>query len=391
MQAAAQGDASETLRFNLALSHYKLGDYPAAQRAFESLRSSPSLAAVAEYHLGLVAAQTGQLQQATAHLRATQAMSDSIELRQLAELALQRLNPGAAPSKLSAAATLGGGFDSNRTQSSDRAIDGVPVADIEADAGFTELFAAARYRSDRANPVLRGSELRGGLYRRDYTTDHELDQTSAQLSLRNGGRLSAWQWGVAVETDAVWLGGDHFQDAAGLNLEATRSGDASSFTLRYRPNRIIGGDGYTYLSGWSQRAEMIYAYTASSWQLRLQYEAEFNDRRDLQLGSEFFSQSPIRQGLVAGLRHRPTPALSLDWSARYRYSRYADANRFFSSAGFVEKTRVDELLQAGVTAALALSRTWGLRLDYRYSDNRSGIDRYDYDRHVVLLGIDWSY
>ncbi len=232
LQAQTQGDQSETLRFNLALSYYKLRDYALAQAAFESLRASASLAAAAEYHLGLVAAQSGHPEQARAHWRTTQAISDSIELRQLAELALRTLDAPPAISKWSALASAGGGVDSNRTQSSDT----VRIADVDRRAAFAEVSAAARYRLDEAGD----GELNGSVYRRDYEPDQVLDQTSAQLGLRGNARWSGWHLGAAVEAETAWLAADDFQNAAGLNLDAERSIGASSFGLRYRPSRIKG-------------------------------------------------------------------------------------------------------------------------------------------------------
>lgn len=381
-QAQAQGAASETLRFNLALSAYKLGDYPAARTAFESLRESPALAAAAEYHLGLVAGQSGQLERAAAHLRASQAIADSPELQQLAELALQRLAAIAGPRRLSATAALAAGYDSNRSQSSETA----GFEDVEPEAAFAALSATARYPAGFGH----GSELRGGLYLRDYAPDQTLDQTSVQLSLRQSSAAADWQFATAIETESVWLGGDSFLNAAGLNLDGAWTSGATTLSARYRPSRIAGGDTYQYLDGWSQRAELGLALAALRWRLRLGLDAELDDRRDLQRGDEFFSQSPLRHGVSARLIHRAAPRLTLDWSARYRHSRYADPNLMRIGLRLIEQRRVDELTQLGVAAAFPLGKGWGLRLDYRYSDNRSPVARYDYERHAVTLGLDWS-
>ncbi|MGQ0697356.1 MAG: tetratricopeptide repeat protein [Panacagrimonas sp.] len=382
LQAEAAGLDGEELRFNLALSHYKLGDYASARSAFETLRSSPGFAAVAEYHLGLVAAQSGQAEQAAAHLRATQAMTDSAELRQLADMALQRLAATPGSRRWSASATAGSGFDSNRTQSSET----VRLAQVDADAEFVELSAAARYLADG----FLGAELRGNGYLRNYLPDHELDQHSAQLSLRKSWLVSAWQFGAAVETEAVWLGSERFQNAVGLNLDAGWSAGVSNLSLRYRPSFIEGGDDYEYADGQSQRAELAYSLALPGYRVRLNCETELNDRRDLEREDEFFSQSPTRHGIGARLSHRLTPALSLDWSARYRHSRYRDASRFRSGFEIVEQRRVDDMAQFGVLGLLKLGKGWGLRLDYRYTDNQSRLERYDYERHAVLLGLDWA-
>lgn len=403
-EAEVQGRSSEELRFNLALAHYKLGEYDAARAAFESLRSSAGLGAIAEYHLGLVAAQRGRKEQAAAHLLATQAMTDSTELRQLADVALQRL--ANEPQRFGVFTAFGAGYDSNRTQSSETA----RTADVDPHAEFTELSTVARYFIGRDL----GTELRGSFYARDYAPDQELDQYSAQLSLRRSWPLGVVQLGAATETEAVWLAGESFQNAAGVNLDASWTRGASTFSARYRPSVIAGGEDYQYVDGWSQRGELAYSYVTPGLRLRLNYEAEVNDRRDLERGEEFFSQSPVRHGLGVRLNHRLTSMFSLDWSAGFRHSRYRDSNRYASETFFVatpgvdrprfyrdpnryvstftilEGRRVDELAHVGVAGVLKMSRNFGLRLDYRFSDNVSRLDRYDYERHAVLLGLDWS-
>lgn len=402
-EAESQGRASEELRFNLALSYYKLGEYEAARAAFETLRGSESLRDVAEYHLGLVAAQRGYKEQAALHMQATQAMTDSTELRQLVDVALQRLNT--EPQRFASYTAFGAGYDSNRTQSSDTA----RSAEVDPEAQFTELSAVARYFIGRDL----GTELRGSFYGRDYAPDSELDQYSTQLSLRRTWPVKNWLLGAATETEAVWLGGENFQNAAGVNLDANWTDGASTYTVRYRPSIIAGGDDYQYVEGWSQRGELAYSYATPAVRLRLNYEAEVNDRRDLERGIEFYSQSPVRHGLGVRLSHRLSQMLSLDWSAGYRHSRYSDPNRFASPSLFtpepgpqihrffrgpnryvsnykiLEERRVDRLGNLGVAAALRLSPHFGLRLDYRYSDNHSRLAHYDYSRHALMFGLDW--
>jgi len=40
---------------------------------------------------------------------------------------------------------------------------------------------------------------------------------------------------------------------------------------------------------------------------------------------------------------------------------------------------------------LTLAPAWALRLDYRYSDNRSSLDQYDYIREVASLNLEWRH
>jgi len=47
-------------------------------------------------------------------------------------------------------------------------------------------------------------------------------------------------------------------------------------------------------------------------------------------------------------------------------------------------------VQLGLGARLAIAKGWSVRLDYRFSDNASSVARYDYRRHVGLLGLQWE-
>jgi hypothetical protein len=38
-----------------------------------------------------------------------------------------------------------------------------------------------------------------------------------------------------------------------------------------------------------------------------------------------------------------------------------------------------------------IAPAWILRLDYRYIDNRSTLDTYDYTRDMAMLALEWRY
>ena len=80
-----------------------------------------------------------------------------------------------------------------------------------------------------------------------------------------------------------------------------------------------------------------------------------------------------------------------DLSAAYRRSRYGDENRQFVAGNFVTARRVDSLLVAGLVLRLDLAESWGVRLDYRHSANRSTLAPYEYDRDVTSLALEWRH
>jgi hypothetical protein len=154
---------------------------------------------------------------------------------------------------------------------------------------------------------------------------------------------------------------------------------------------ISGGAEYGYLDGQRHRVELGDELELGPLRVQLGYEAEFNDRRDLEVGSEFYSQSPTRHGPVLRATRSLTRNLQVDLSAAYRYSRYGDENRQYEDGVLESERRIDTLWLAGIVLRLELNPSWGLRLDYRHSDNRSTVDRYAYDRDIAALALEWRH
>ncbi len=382
LEARAQGPESDTLLFNLGLTYYRLGNYTAARQTFLALRQRPSMTAVAEYHLGLVAAQVGQMDRATAHLRAA-AAGDSVELRRLARTALERLTDRPVARASTAYALLGLGFNSNRNQISET----IRITGPEPESAYAELTGVLQYPL----PRLADTDLRASVFRRDYEKDNALDQTAVQLSLRRTWRASPWRVTLAAESVAAFLGGGSLLSEYGLNLEGVRRVGSSTLRLRYRPSVIEGGSGYEYFDGQRHRVELAGEFPLGDFQMQAGYEAEINDRRDRRVGDQFYSQSPMRHGPYLRLSRTLTPDLTLDLNAAYRRSRYRGVDRFVQDDTMHVERRVENLAYLGFALRLRVGPAWGLRLDYRYTDNHSSLDPYDYTRHVALLALEWRY
>ena len=98
-----------------------------------------------------------------------------------------------------------------------------------------------------------------------------------------------------------------------------------------------------------------------------------------------FGQAPLRHGPFVRAGKTLTPRITSDLSASVRRSRYKDDDPLGADR------RRDDLLQLGASLRFQAGRSWGLLLDYRFSDNRSNVDDYDHDRHTVMAGIEWRY
>lgn len=381
-KARAAGDVSDALLFNLGLAHYRLGNYAAARRAFRALRERPDMAAIAEYHLGLVAAAVGQMDRATAHLRRA-AAGDSAQLRRLALTALERLTDRPQARQPAAVAYLGVGHDDNRNQVSEL----LRITGPEPASAYAELSGVAQY------PIssLTDTDVRGALFRRDYEDDDDLDQTVMQFSLRRAWRPGRWRITLAGDTDIAFLSGDSLLDAYGLSLEGVRRTGASTLRLRLRGGAIAAASAFDYLDGQRYRADASHEFPLGAFFLRMGYDVEANDRRGLVSDAQFLSQSPLRHGPFLRIARTLTPDLSMELNTAYRHSRYRGINHYVQDSVLVSERRVEDQVALGLVARWVVAPAWILRLEYRYTDNRSTLDTYDYERNMTFAALEWRY
>jgi tetratricopeptide (TPR) repeat protein len=378
VQARARQPDSGPVLFNLGLSEYQLGDFAAARRCFLQLRRYPELTAVAEYHLGLVAARVGQFDRAAAHLRAASA-GGSAELRRLAQAALQMLSDRPVARVPAAYVLFAAGADSNRN----RLDDDVEIPGRDAESAYTELSAVGQY------PLRWGKELelRGSAFQRDYGTDDELDQRSLGLSLRNTWRLRPWTFSLAAESETVHLDTRGLVNSLGLGAQAVRRAGGSSLRLRYQPARVWADPDLDYLEGSRQRLDVAQEFQWGGMLFSLGYELEDNSQAARGVEDTTGTQPPLRHGPYLRLSRAFTPRFTADLNLSYRHGRFEDPDLPQLSLD----RRIDELYYLGSALRWRIGSNWGLRLDYRYADNRSTLEVYDYRRHMLQAGLDWRY
>jgi tetratricopeptide (TPR) repeat protein len=376
--ARAQQPDSGPVLFNLGLCQYQLRQYAEARRSFLALRRHADLAGVAEYHLGLVAARVGQADRAAMHLRAA-ASGDAPALRALARRALDLLSDRPVAQVPAAWVLFAAGNDSNRN----RLDEDIEIAGRDRASAYTELNAVLQYPL----PWRGDLDLRAGAFQRDYTTDDDLDQRSLSLALRNTWRLRPWTLTLAGESEAIELENRGTVSALGVGLQAVRRAGGRTLRLRYQPAHVWADPEVDYLEGTRQRLDVAQEFQWGGLLLGVGYEVEDNDQAGRGIDDTTGTQAPLRHGPYLRLSRALTPRLSLDLNLAYRRGRFDDLDL----PGRPLERRVDELGYVGSALRWRLGRSWGLRLDYRWSDNRSTLDVYDYRRHMLQAGLDWRY
>jgi hypothetical protein len=276
---------------------------------------------------------------------------------------------------------LAGGYDSNATLSPDAATVG---ASHQSDV-FVEALAAASRRL--AGNTARGWVAHGGLVLRKYRDLGQFDQTGLRVGLSQDTDSGRLRTSVGGYFDAVYLGGDRFEQTAAVDMEARSRLDAGGeLRGRYRFAYIAGGAGFKYLDGWEQRFTTDAGFALAPALLRIGYQLELNNRRDLQQDGEFFSASPTRHSLFATVALRNIDPWQVDARGDYRVSRYDDPN--LVNGGTLEVTRKDRRYGFALRANRRLTVPWRVFIAYSYYRNESNLDTYDYGRHQLMAGIE---
>ncbi len=381
LDARQAGLDTPGLHYNLGATYYRLGRYAEAEDEFQALARDPEWASLAHYNLGLNAQHMGRPQQAIEHFEQAQRTTADLNLRTLAATALERLGGAPLSQRTGAVFSLAGGYDSNVTLSPDAATVG---ASHQSDL-FVEALAAASHRL--AGNTARGWYAHGGLILRKYSDLSQFDLTGLRVGLSyetDSGRLRT---GVGGYFDTVYFGGDRFQQAAVVDVQARRRLDAGGeLRGRYQFEHIAGGAGFEYLDGWQQRLSGDAGFALAPAFVRLGYQLELNNRRDLEQGGNFTSYSPTRHSLFATVTLPNVGGWRTDARGEYRVSRYNDPYRF--NGGTSEIARKDDRYGIAARADRRLSSLWRVFADYSYYRNKSTLDTYDYGRHQLMAGVE---
>lgn len=382
LQAQQAGFNKPALHYNLGVSYFRLGDYAKARQRFERLTRDPQWAALAYYNLGLVARRLDDPARAADHFEQAYRRTDNSRLRALAATALDRLPVSGRDAGTTLSATVAAGYDSNVALAPDaETVNLSDNSDLFIEAG---ALLNHRLSADRSS----ARYLFGGLHVRQYTDVSEYDQQSLRLGLNQEQVLSRWRLDLRAYLDHISVDSARFERSLNVGVRARRPlGGGRDLRLHYRAGLIDAGARYAYLEGWEQRFSIDSLLATDAGALRLGYQLELNDRDDLELNGEFFSYSPVRHTLFALWKLAGPGNWRYTLRGEYRYSDYPDPYRI-SNGTTTEVKREDHRYLAGIRGQRYLSDKTELFMDYRYIDNDSNLEAYDYARHQLMGGIE---
>lgn len=375
-RASDAGMNTPKLRFNLALTHYKLRNYERAQSLLETLTDTSGFDGMAHYHLGLIAERRGANDAAANRYQQARERAETDSLRRLAQAGLGRTR-GIRETRIYAFA--GGGLDDNPSLLND-----VSRSNNDSDS-YLELFGYASHR--RGAGIFEGSAF---LRRYDSTPDANtalLSVSAGRQTELAGGRLQ-----YRGEIAAVSVDDERLQEEYTARADWERALGGSRFLdARLAATRVQADDRFDFLTGWRYRARLRTAGQLGRGWWRAGYRFELNDRDDIEEPDAFFSRSPIRHRLRLEAGHPLPGPFSLQARLGYRHSRYQDADRFSNADGSTtQKRRTEDRLSARLSTRWRFTKSWSALLEYEYRDNSSSFDSFEYQRNTLLLGLEWT-
>ena len=378
-RAQIAGHPDPNVLFNLGLSHWQLEAWAAARDCFQRLRTVPSHAAAALYHLALLAARAGQRDLALHHLAAAERASTHPGIRERIRQARSRIAPEhARDASTLSYLYLGGGHDGNPALVRDN--DDLPR--LTEDRQYVEALVVGRWQ-----PAPRDT-LQGTLFSRGYAGGERYDQLGAQLQWRHREAEGPDTTALSVELNQVDR--NIRQQLIHLERWTQHAQGTTRWTLRAQLSGIHASGDFALLSGWRLRGAAQAERPLAGGVGFAEWRLAFNERRDLRREDAFFSQSPIRAGLQLGYHKRLTSRLSLDIRGGLRHSYFRHENRIPSDQGLRIARRRDTLYSLQLQARQRLGTRLFLITELGYDDNHSGQRLFDYQRPRLSVGMEWQ-
>ncbi|WP_227539322.1 tetratricopeptide repeat protein [Marinobacter sp. Arc7-DN-1] len=387
--AVAAGLTSSSLFYNLGVTCYQLGDYPAAETAFRTLLDGQN-GALVRYNLGLVALGKGDQEAARDWFEQSAAAGTpekirALSLAQLKELGGNVVPPGRQPERRGYLAASEG-YDSN--------IAGLPEATTSREGGvFFDALAAGTFEQPAGARSRFALEV--AAYARKYPSDGSYDTRVLQGRLGWSESLNDGERGAVVSVVQSWFDGQSLERRYGVEgyyrwNGCVLVGSPDQCGVALAAATVDGGSGFEAYDGQWYRARLHALKYYGSWRFYGEYALEINDRRDQRTTDEYISVSPNHHTVEVAARYRWQTDLVTGALGSIRHSRYQEPHVLVASAGESGR-RKDNRLEVGVLAERSLNSRWLVRGEWLIRDNRSSLAQYGYERQTVMLTLEGAF
>jgi hypothetical protein len=377
LEAVRQGDAE--FDYLLAMAALGSGRAAAAVAPLRRVLAVEPRFDGARLELARALAGSGDRQGARQEYEAIVARSPSATSRAAAQRALAVLGgvPARAPTARHVTAlVLGAGYDSNANASTSDSVFGFTLDPraVQQASSFAEIGAAWRSQFAPAPRLGVVTQLRAG--HRLNPEARFVDQTVVDASLGLNARLGIWTAGLTASAATGWLDGESFYRSAHLEASAARPlgarwelvGVGRAAELDFAPDRFRPLDVARYVWG----AALQRRATAAG--VPVFGLALLGGRDDVRQASSPFSNDRYGARLYGAHAFDARRAVfgEMSWLA----------SDFFGARGFLGVDRLDRQMVAavGVEARDWPARNWRLVPQLRYTDNRSNVTLFRFQR-----------
>ena len=371
--AKKQGIKTVSLFYNLASSYYKLGDYKNSEKYFKQVAQSKEMRDLAEYNLGLIALKQNDPNKARQYFNSIVNSGSDKKLIELSKRKLSINKKNKSPLSVYLSSNIG--YGDNIDSSPDDTVSG------ESDS-FYDFFASVE--SVVSGKRKAGWLVNGSYYRLDYFGSGDYDEYQYLLGLTKQQKFADWDTSFVINlSNNNYAGLDYLST---LKLEAKGRKKLSKqqrLYFRYQYSDISSKDAsYDYLDGWRQRLKVEFRNYGSKNTRQFYYELELNDRGQLIGINDAYDYSPTRHTLRGKYSHLLDKKWRLHGDLSFRLSDFPASDTV---------NRNDKRWKFAVSTDYRLDRKIKLTSKLQYLDNSSSVDRYNYDRTVIKLGLTMSF
>jgi tetratricopeptide (TPR) repeat protein len=388
LDAQHEGLDTPALHYNLGSTYYRLGRDEQAAAEFKSLLQDPKFGDFARYNLGLIARRAGRNAEAREYFSLVAADARNTHLRALARSALDGQPARSKRSRVRAwrgTVEAAGGYDDNV------ALAGRSTLLTPSGAGSAAYSALVAGGGQIWGNRNRSLQFVGSLYDIKYPRASAFDLLVARGGPEYRFRAGSWRLQTNGYASHIRLGSNALETRGVLNLRGEHALGGGRLRLDYSLERIGGGARYGYLTGWQNQFGVQTSWHPGPVQITLGYRLTLSRRRDLTYGNQFFSVSPTRNQVIAGLYWNATLRTTFYAQGSYWRSRYIDPNVFLQGGALQVQRRVDNGHDAELGALYRLTSSARLAAEYGFRRNDSNIGRYAYTSNRYMVRFQYIF
>lgn len=396
-QAENNGNTSQSVDYNIAVSLYRLGRLEEAEQRFLQLNDVRQWQVLVNYNLGLVYEAQGQQDTARRYFQLSVDQTEHEKIQQLANNKLSAMNRSEeivasvdvntnSAKSWAAIAQLTSGIDSNASSLADDLLED----SSRGEDSFSQLLLYGHvYAKGTRNDGLR---LYGLGFAKRFNELEFLNSQVLGIGAYWEKPLLGWQSEIGFSLMGTQLNAEKVADQWQVQGSLWKRFRPGTIKLGLSYSDFSAGDAFPQIEGDRARAEFTWAKRFDALTTSLLYRHEWNNRQDLQRGGGFASYSPTRESVRARLDWRVSNKFSTRFEAESITSNYQDMNVLRDLDGEVKQAlRDNHKLRLSTSLTYRISPKWRAELEYRYEDTEDEFELYTYDKNLLQASLQFQF